>query len=114
MMKINTYQQWTRETAKYPMEPVEFSPSLSYLALGLAGEAGEIANKYKKVIRDNKGNITDDQEQDIISELGDVLWYVARLADELGYSLEDVARINMEKLTDRLSRGTIGGSGDHR
>lgn len=111
---MDIYQEWTRETAKYPKGVAEFEPSVAYLALGLAGEAGEVANKYKKVIRDKSGIIDSDGKKDLVSELGDVLWYVARLADELGYSLEAVATLNIDKLQGRVVRGTIGGSGDYR
>lgn len=113
-MNINEYQLWTRTTAKYPKEPVEFEPSLPYLVMGLAGEAGEVANKYKKIIRDKSGKIDESDRYDIISELGDILWYIARVADEMGVTFEDIANDNYEKLESRMNRGVIGGSGDHR
>ncbi len=107
-MKFNEYQDQTALTAKYPKEK-----ALDYCTLGLVGEAGEIANKVKKVIRDNRP-VDDAFRADMKAEIGDVLWYVARLADELGLPLEDIATYNMEKLLSRLQRGTIGGSGDNR
>ena len=108
MKEFNEYQQSTQLTAKYPKEK-----ALDYCTLGLVGEAGEIANKVKKVIRDNRP-VDDAFKADMKAEIGDVLWYVARLADELGISLEEVATYNMNKLLDRLNRNVIGGSGDNR
>ncbi len=105
---MNKYQEQTRLTAKYPKEK-----GLEYCTLGLVGEAGEIANKVKKVIRDNRP-VDDAFKADMKAEIGDVLWYIARLADELGISLQEVADYNMEKLLSRLERGVIGGSGDNR
>lgn len=113
-MNINDYQLWTRSTAKYPKEPVEFEPSLPYLVMGLAGEAGEVANKYKKIIRDKYGIMDEDDAVAILDELGDVLWYIARIVDELNYSFDDITEINYHKLESRMQRGVIGGSGDNR
>lgn len=107
-MNFNDYQQQTAQTAKYPKEQ-----GINYCTLGLVGEAGEIANKVKKVIRDNRP-IDDAFKADLKSELGDVLWYLARLSDELGISLDEVASYNMSKLLDRLQRNVIQGSGDNR
>ena len=113
-MNIEEYIVWTRETAKYPKEPREFEPSLAYLILGLAGEAGEVANKYKKIIRDKSGIMDHEDEVALIDELGDVLWYIARIVDELGYDFSDLTGVNYHKLQSRLERGVIGGSGDNR
>lgn len=106
--EFDDYQKATRATAIYPKET-----ALPYLALGLASEAGEVAGKYKKVIRDTK-EITPEWTEMIKSEIGDVLWYCARLADELGLSFAEVAQANISKLTDRKDRGVLGGSGDNR
>ena len=106
-MNINTYQQHASETAIY-------KDKLIYPTLGLAGEAGEIANKVKKILRDDSGELEEDVRQNLISELGDVLWYVAALATDLKTELSEVANKNMEKLNSRKNRGTIGGSGDNR
>lgn len=84
------------------------------MTLGLVGEAGEIANKVKKIIRDNGGVVTPEQASQIATEVGDVLWYVAALSRELGVDLGEVAQANIQKLTDRQARGVIGGSGDNR
>ena len=106
-MNINTYQQEAAKTAIY-------SNKLIYPTLGLAGEAGEIANKVKKILRDNSGELEEDVRQNLISELGDVLWYIAALATDLNVELSEVANKNIEKLNSRKNRGTIGGSGDNR
>lgn len=113
-MNVEEYQKWTRTTAKYPKESATFEPSIPYLVMGLSGEGGEVANKYKKIIRDKSGVISDSDASEIISELGDVLWYIARLSDEMGYTLSDVMKKNYEKLESRIERGTIGGNGDNR
>ena len=99
-----------KETAIYPR-----NKAIEYLTLGLTGEAGEIANKVKKVIRDNGNKPMSKGTKELISaELGDVLWYVAMLADELGTSLDDIADNNLCKLADRRARNKLGGSGDER
>lgn len=113
-MNIEDYRVWTRTTAKYPKEPTEFEPSLPYLVMGLSGEAGEVANKYKKIIRDKYGIMDEDDEIALVDELGDVLWYIARIVDELGFDFRDLIDINYNKLESRMQRGVIGGSGDRR
>ncbi len=102
-MELNDYQDIAAETL------LKTSDNLNYLALGLASEAGEFAGKVKKLIRDGKFD-----EKSAMKELGDVLWYVAMSARKLGYSLEDVARVNNLKLRSRAERGEIGGNGDER
>jgi NTP pyrophosphatase (non-canonical NTP hydrolase) len=82
-----------------------------YMLLGLASETGEVADKVKKALRDNDGYFT---IPELAMELGDVLWYVAGIATQLGLSLDDVAALNLKKLSDRVSRGCICGSGDNR
>ena len=109
-MDLNQYQKKARATAFYP----NAGNNPIYPTLGLNGEAGEVADKVKKVIRDREGVFDETVRADIALELGDVLWYVAQLASELGYELEDVANINLKKLRDRSSRGHLQGSGDHR
>jgi NTP pyrophosphatase (non-canonical NTP hydrolase) len=106
-MNINEYQQQASKTAIYQNK-------LIYPTLGLAGEAGEIANKVKKILRDNSGNLQESVREDLICELGDVLWYIAALATDLNVELSEVANKNIEKLNSRKNRGTIGGSGDNR
>lgn len=86
---------------------------VAYDGLGL-GEAGEVQGKIKKIIRDNGGFITKEAKYEIAKELGDTLWYIASMCENLGISLEDVATMNIEKLRDRHARGTVHGSGDNR
>ena len=82
--------------------------------LGLGGEAGEVSDKFKKVIRDHDGVLDESVANDIVKELGDVLWYVAAIARYMGVDLDEVARQNIEKLTDRRNRNLIHGNGDNR
>jgi NTP pyrophosphatase (non-canonical NTP hydrolase) len=104
------YQKDSRKTAKYP----SLGNKLIYPTLGLVGEAGEIAEKLKKMIRD-KDNVLSPEDKDLlVKELGDVLWYIAQLCTELEVSMGDVAVENREKLYSRMERGVIGGSGDTR
>jgi len=109
-MTFEEYQKESRKTAIYPNKDNNFV----YPVLGLAGEVGEVAEKVKKVFRDDGGVISDERKVALKGELGDVLWYVAQLATELGLSLEDVAKGNIEKLFSRKERGTLKGSGDTR
>jgi NTP pyrophosphatase (non-canonical NTP hydrolase) len=113
-MTLDEYQTQSRKTALYPKDDKNFSVPLTYPALGLVGEAGEVAEKVKKIYRDDKGQVTDEKKQEIKKELGDVLWYTTQLATELGFSLEEVAQANLDKLFSRLDRGVLGGSGDNR
>lgn len=108
------YQLQCAKTAVYPECGEGTMIAVNYAALGLGNEAGEVQGKVKKAWRDDNMEITDDRRDAIIDELGDVLWYMARLADELGVSLQQVADKNLEKLFGRLERGTIQGSGDNR
>jgi NTP pyrophosphatase (non-canonical NTP hydrolase) len=103
------YQHFSRRTAESPREAW-----LTYPALGLVGEAGEVAEHAKKAIRDDGGAVTDERRAMLSRELGDVLWYVSQLASELGLELDLIARENLEKLFSRQSRGVLSGSGDYR
>ena len=89
-------------------------PAFMAKILGLVGESGEVAEKFKKIIRDKNGELDQDDKQEIIKELGDVLWYTAVIADYLGVDFEDVAQINLQKLSSRKARGVGKGSGDNR
>ena len=85
-----------------------------YPTLGLCGEAGEVAEKVKKVLRDNKGEFTDEKKEEIKKELGDVCWYLAAIATDLGLDLEEIAQGNINKLFSRKARNVIHGDGDNR
>lgn len=108
-MTLNEYQKNAVKTAVYGEEH-----AIIYPTLGLVGEAGEVADKVKKVIRDNNSDFTDEKRLAIAKELGDALWYVAVDARDLGFSLEEIASMNLEKLGSRAERGVISGSGDDR
>ena len=109
-MHANEYQDRALETAIYPNRGDNFV----YPALGLVGEAGEVADKLKKVIRDNNGVLTDAVKDAVAAELGDTMWYVAVLASELGYGLDEIMAKNLAKLNSRKERGMLSGSGDNR
>ena len=87
---------------------------LCHWVLGITGESGEIAEKVKKIIRDHDGVLSDEAKGEIAKEIGDVLWYLAVLAETLGFSLGALADANIEKLASRKARGVLGGSGDNR
>lgn len=108
-MEVNEYQRMALETAVYPKEY-----KILYPALGLTGEAGEVSDKVKKVLRDNDGAFTEEKKRDIAKELGDVAWYLAVCANDIGYALEDICQMNYDKLKSRQQRGVLGGSGDNR
>jgi NTP pyrophosphatase (non-canonical NTP hydrolase) len=108
-MQINEYQEAALTTAQYPE-----ASKINYPILGLLGEAGELANKYKKVIRDDGGILSEEKRKDLIMELSDVMWYCATLANDLNVDLNTVCELNIQKLNDRKLRGVIKGSGDNR
>lgn len=109
-MDFKEYQQKALTTAVYP----NIGKCLYYPTLGLAGEAGEVAEKVKKMYRDDAGILTSERKDAIKKELGDVLWYLATVAFECGLDLDDVAETNIAKLSERKSNGKIHGSGDNR
>jgi NTP pyrophosphatase (non-canonical NTP hydrolase) len=116
-VNLNDYQLAARATANYPRNQY----AVIYPALGLAGETGEVVEKIKKVVRKAGGPVGPwdaaelaDFRNEIKKELGDVMWYVASLADDLGITLEDIAKTNLAKLADRNARGVIKGEGDNR
>lgn len=114
------YQKDVSVTAKYPHlkiiiddgDPIDV-PWL-YPLLGVLGETGELAEKFKKLVRDRNGHFEEGELHLFQKEAGDIVWYLNRLALSLKTTLEDVARQNVEKVLSRLSRGKIGGSGDDR
>lgn len=109
-MDFNSYQEKAWVTAKYP----NMHNNLTYPTLGLTGEAGEIANKVKKIQRDYNSILTLKMRETLIDELGDVLWYIAAIATELNCPLENIAKNNIIKLYKRLEENKISGEGDNR
>lgn len=110
VMNFDEYQSAARATAQYP----DMGANLYYPTLGLAGEAGEVAEKVKKLMRDAEGVLCNDRREALKKELGDVLWYVAAMCSELGLDMNDVAEANIAKLLQRRKYGTIQGDGDER
>lgn len=110
-LTLNEYQELASTTAIYPGKGTIMG--LVYTALGL-GEAGEVQNKVKKILRDDNGQLTDEKKKGIIKELGGNLWYISQCARELGVSLEEIAQINLGELNSRKERGVLTGSGDNR
>jgi NTP pyrophosphatase (non-canonical NTP hydrolase) len=108
-MQLDDYQAAARRTAIY-----DDRFRVVYPALGLASEAGEVCGKIKKVLRDQGGDFAEAPRAALADELGDVLWYIAVLAADLGLSLDELAARNLEKLSSRRARAQIGGSGDRR
>jgi NTP pyrophosphatase (non-canonical NTP hydrolase) len=109
-MLLSDYQSRSRATAVYPAA----GDNLLYPTLGLCGEAGEVAEKIKKMVRDDGGALTDERRDALAKELGDVLWYLAQIATEAGLDLDDVAGDNLAKLLSRQRRQVLQGSGDDR
>ncbi len=108
-MNFKQYQEKTKKTAIYPE-----NRKFAYLSLGLAGEAGEVAEKFKKIIRDKEGVVSKEDKEEIKKELGDVLWYVSQISAELDFPLEEVADKNLKKLFSRKERKKLKGDGDNR
>lgn len=108
-MNLNEYQEKALKTAIYGA-----GMKVEYPILGLCGETGEVANKYKKILRDKDGTISELDRTALMMELGDVLWYLAATCNDLQLSLEEVAEANLMKLHKRKEKGTIGGEGDCR
>lgn len=108
-LTFNEYQAQARTTKNYPDEI-----GLLYAALGLAGEAGEVANKVKKVYRDDKGVLTAERAQAIAQEMAGCIWYLSAMCDEIGVSFSAIAQANLTELADRKARGVVHGDGDNR
>jgi len=121
VLTLSEYQYQARKTAIYPEKrgqgmppPTRVDLAIMYCALKLNGEAGELAEKVGKVIRDDESVLSQERRVALAHELGDVLWYVANLARELGYDLEAIGAMNLNKLASRKTREKLGGSGDDR
>jgi len=109
-MTFQEYQELSRKTAVYP----NAGDNYIYPLLGLSGETGEVSEKFKKIIRDKGGVISENDKVEIAKELGDVLCYLTQISSELKLSLEDVAKPNIQKLKDRQKRNVLNGNGDNR
>jgi NTP pyrophosphatase (non-canonical NTP hydrolase) len=110
ILTFGEYQEAASQTAQYPNRGSNFI----YPALGLCGESGEVAEKFKKAIRNDNGIITPETREGVKKELGDVMWYISAICDEMGFELADVATQNIQKLRDRQNRGVIKSTGDNR
>ena len=109
-MLLSDYQTRSRRTATYPGA----GENIVYPTLGLTGEAGEVAEKVKKLLRDDRGVMSQERRAALAAELGDVLWYVAQVATEADLDLAEIAQGNLDKLRSRQERGVLAGSGDQR
>ena len=112
-MNFEEYEEGAKSTLNVSRKPIT-NGLLIYLALGLNGEAGEVAEKIKKAVRDEDGILSDEKKDLLKLELGDVLWYVTMLSKEIGSSLQEIASLNNKKLLSRQERGKISGEGDGR
>ncbi len=114
-MTFDEYQKLAITTDHFggQPQPVDSHAFLSKL-LGLVGEAGETAEKFKKIFRDKEGRLSEEDKKEIAKELGDVLWYINALCCYMGLSLDDVANNNLDKVLDRKKRGVTQGKGDNR
>lgn len=110
-MTLDEYQKQAATTALFTGD--EFMDLLHW-TLGVGGEAGELTEKIKKIVRDKKGKMNDTDREELMKEVGDVLWYLAVLSRHLGYDFDEVAEKNLAKLKSRQVRGKLGGSGDNR
>ena len=110
VVSFKYYQEIARSTAIYP----NIGHNFTYPVLGLCGEAGEVAEKVKKILRDRDGVLSEQDKVEVAKELGDVLWYIAAICSEFGLSMEAVADANAIKLRSRKERGVLQGSGDDR
>lgn len=109
-----TFEEYQKQALTTVLSTGDEFKDLLHWVLGMNGEAGEVAEKVKKIIRDKDGEISDEDKQELAKEIGDVLWYLAVFAEHLNADLEDIARQNLEKLQSRQKRGVLGGSGDNR
>lgn len=114
-MTIQDYSTQALSTDLYDItnQPID-SHAMLEKVFGLVGEAGEVADKFKKLIRDKNAEATDADKKELAKELGDVLWYVNSVGAYLGYSLDEIAQMNLDKVLSRKDRGKIQGSGDNR
>jgi NTP pyrophosphatase (non-canonical NTP hydrolase) len=110
-MDFKEYQKLAHRTS---INPLVGGVNYVYPTLGLTGESGELANKIKKIFRDDKGILTAARKEDVKHELGDMLWYIAEICTCMDISLDEIADANIKMLASRLERNKISGSGDNR
>lgn len=113
-MKIDDYSAQAISTLLGEHDITDMDATLLSQVFGLVGESGEVAEKFKKLIRDKQGKISEEDKQEILKELGDILWYINAVSNLLGSSLEEVAQKNLDKVLSRKARGQTQGSGDNR
>ena len=113
-MTFDEYQAQALKTAYTDPDHIDTLMEKTIWAMGVAGEAGEVVEKWKKIVAYKNGEISPEDKAELKKELGDVIWYIAVMAHSLGLSLEEVMQLNVQKLADRQARGVIKGSGDNR
>lgn len=113
-MNLDDYSKKALTTLSTDYEYGDVTSQMMGQVLGLSDESGEVLGKFKKLLRDKKGVLTNDDKKEIAKELGDILWYVNSVSNLLGYSLDQVAEMNLDKLDSRKQRGQLHGSGDNR
>ena len=113
-MTFDEYQKQAITTAHVDPQYADTPMENTIWAMGIAGEAGEVLEKWKKIVAYKEGKISDEDLQELKKELGDVIWYIALLAQGLGLSFEEIAQLNLKKLQDRKKRDVIKGQGDNR
>lgn len=113
-MNLNDYSAQAMTTDTFSGDRSVGSHAFLEKTLGLVGEAGEVAEKVKKILRDKNGQASEEDKKELAKELGDILWYVNSVGNYLGFSLEEIAQANLDKVLSRKSRGVTKGSGDNR
>ena len=113
-MNMVDYSQQALSTDLFERTDDIASPAMLEKVFGLCGEAGEVAEKFKKLLRDKGGQATDEDRRELAKELGDILWYINSVGSYLGYDLEQIAQMNLDKVLSRKQRGQTQGSGDNR
>ena len=109
-----TFDEYQKQALTTVLSTNDYFKDTLHWVLGINGEAGEVAEKIKKIIRDKNGEISEQDKVELGKELGDVLWYLAVFANQLGISFDQVASDNLAKLADRQKRNVLGGKGDNR
>jgi NTP pyrophosphatase (non-canonical NTP hydrolase) len=108
------FKEYQEKSKKTDLRVTTKENNLDYYVLGLTNEAGEVAGKIKKLHRDFGGELSEEYKKELAKEIGDVLWYVSAICDRIGYSIEEVAQMNLDKLASRMERNQLTGNGDNR